>query len=102
MGGALLRGWLDRGFDAARIHVLDPQPSPQIAALCAARGVALAIPTAPPSVLILAIKPQMLDEVAPALAPLVRRDTLVISILAGKTIRNLLQRLPGAIVRAMP
>jgi pyrroline-5-carboxylate reductase len=102
MGGALLRGWLDRGFDAARIQVLDPQPSPQIAALCAAHGVALTIPAAPASVVVLAIKPQMLDEVAPALAPFVRRDTLVISVLAGKTIKNLLQRLPGAIVRAMP
>ncbi|MGB7699604.1 MAG: pyrroline-5-carboxylate reductase [Methylovirgula sp.] len=102
MGGALLQAWLDRGFDAARIHVLEPQPAPRIAALCAARGVALGLPATPPSVLVLAIKPQALDEVAAALAPIMRQDTLVISVLAGKTIQNLAQRLPGAIVRAMP
>ncbi len=102
MGGALLQAWLDRGFDAARIHVLDPQLAPRIAALCLARGIALGAPATPPSVLVLAVKPQVLDDVAPLLAPLTRQDTLVISILAGKTIRNLAQRLPGAIVRAMP
>ncbi len=102
MGGALLQAWLDRDFNAGRIYVLDPQLSPRIAALCAAHGVAVGAPIESPSVLVLAIKPQALDEVAPALAPLTRRDTLVISILAGKTIRNVAQRLPGAIVRAMP
>jgi pyrroline-5-carboxylate reductase len=84
MGGALLQGWLERGFDAARINVLEPDPSPQIKAF-AARGVVLAMPAAPPSVIVLAIKPQMLDAVAPALAPLTSEATLIISILAGKT-----------------
>jgi pyrroline-5-carboxylate reductase len=101
MGGALLQGWLERGFDAARINVLEPDPSPQIKAF-AARGVVLAMPAAPPSVIVLAIKPQMLDAVAPALAPLTNEATLVISILAGKTISNLSQHFAGAIVRAMP
>ncbi len=101
MGGALLRGWLDHGFDAARIAVLEPHPSPQIEAL-AARGVVLGMPAAPASVVVLAIKPQMLDSVAPRLAPLTSQATLIISILAGKTIRNISERLAGAIVRAMP
>ena len=26
MGGALLSGWLDRGLDASRIHVVEPDP----------------------------------------------------------------------------
>lgn len=102
IGGALLQGWLDHGFDAARITVLEPDPSPRIKALCAARGVVLAMPAAPPAVLVLAIKPQMLDTVAARLAPRVSQATLVISILAGKTIENLSQRFSGAIVRAMP
>ncbi len=102
MGGALLQAWLDRGFNAACIRVLEPQLAPPIAALCTARGVALGLPATPPSVLVLAVKPQVLDEVAASLAPLTRQDTLIISILAGKTIRDLAQRLPGAIVRAMP
>jgi pyrroline-5-carboxylate reductase len=101
MGGALLQGWLDHGLDAARIAVLEPDPSPQIKAL-AARGVTLAMPAASPSVLVLAVKPQMLDAVATRLAPLTSPTTLVISILAGKTLANLSERFPGAIVRAMP
>ena len=52
----------------------------------------------------LAIKPQMLDEAAPALNGSLGPETLIISILAGKTIGDLRRRLPaaGAIVRAMP
>jgi pyrroline-5-carboxylate reductase len=101
MGGALLQGWLDYGLDAARITVLDPDPSPQIAAL-AARGVTFATPAGPPSVLVLAVKPQMLDGVAARLVPLASPTTLVISILAGKTLASLSECFPGAIVRAMP
>ena len=42
MGGAMLRGWLDLGLEAKRIRVVEPHPSPELNALCAARGVALA------------------------------------------------------------
>lgn len=104
MGGALLQGWLDLGLDAARVHVVEPVPSESVVALCADRGVALAAPVAPPDVLVLAIKPQMLDAVAPLIEHLVGETTLVVSILAGKTLANIAHRLPraGAIVRAMP
>ncbi|MGU3359041.1 pyrroline-5-carboxylate reductase [Methylobacterium sp. M6A4_1b] len=105
MGGAMLAGWLAGGLDPARTTILDPQPSPEMQALCAARGLALN-PAAPAvsETLVLAMKPQGLEGAAPALAPLVGPRTLVVSILAGKTIANLRDRLPGAraIVRAMP
>jgi len=103
MGGAMLLAWLDQGFDPRRICVIDPRPSPQIVGLAAERGFALNAPAAPPEVLVLAIKPQTLDE-ASALAPLAGPQTLVISILAGKTIANIAARFPqaSAIVRAMP
>ncbi|KQQ26033.1 pyrroline-5-carboxylate reductase [Methylobacterium sp. Leaf125] len=105
MGGAMLAGWLAGGLDPARTTVLDPQASPEMQALCAERGLALN-PAAPPvaDALVLAMKPQGLEGAAPALAPLIGPGTLVVSILAGKTIANLRDRLPGAraIVRAMP
>ena len=45
----------------------------------------------------------MLEAAAPALAPLFETGSLLISILAGKTVANLAARLPArAIVRAMP
>src|SRR5271163_1799883 len=84
MGGALLRGWLEMGLEAHRIHVVEPQPSAQIHDLCAARGVTLGFPAAPPAALVLAIKPQMLEEAAPSFASYARETTLVVSILAGK------------------
>jgi pyrroline-5-carboxylate reductase len=103
MGGALLRAWLEIGLEPGRIRVLDPQPSHEILDLAESAGFSLEAPDEPPEVLILAVKPQILDEAA-ALAPLAGADTLVISILAGKTIGNIAARLPSAraIVRAMP
>ncbi len=108
MGGALLQGWLDLGLEPRRIRLIEPQPAPNILALCAERGVRLVqnqtSTEEPPEVLVLAVKPQMLETVAPALAALVGEAMLVISILAGKTMKDVLDRLPRAraVVRAMP
>ncbi|SFK38274.1 pyrroline-5-carboxylate reductase [Methylocapsa palsarum] len=103
MGGALLRAWLEKGLEPSRIRVLDPHPSREILDLAASAGFSFAAPDEPPEVLVLAMKPQVLDEAA-ALAPLAGGNTLVISILAGKTIGDIAARLPSApaIVRAMP
>ena len=105
MGGAMLRAWLGRGLPPGAICVIDPEPGETIAKLATDSGFALNPPTTTaPQVLVLAIKPQALDEATPALARLAGPNTLVISILAGKTIANVRARLPqaGAIVRAMP
>jgi pyrroline-5-carboxylate reductase len=104
MGGAMLRAWLDRGYDPGKITVLEPHPSPELIGLAGAKGFALGTPSQPPGILILAIKPQSLDAAAAGLAPFAGSGTLVISILAGKTIANIAARLPGAkaIIRAMP
>ena len=40
MGGALLEGWLKLGLDPRHVAVLEPRPSPEIAAL-ATRGLRL-------------------------------------------------------------
>ncbi len=103
MGGAMLRAWLDRGLKPAAISVIDPDPAEAIVRLATGAGFALNRPAAAPQVLVLAIKPQALDE-AGALAALAGPQTLVISILAGKTIADVRARLPeaGTIVRAMP
>ena len=105
MGGAMAAGWLAGGLPASALTILDPHPSEAIVRFAAATGAALN-PGRPPvaDVLALAIKPQALDAVAPSVAPLVDEGTLVLSILAGKTIANLLDRLPTArtVVRAMP
>jgi pyrroline-5-carboxylate reductase len=106
MGGAMLKGWLAGGLAPERITIIDPMPSADIAAFAAKSGIALnpATTSAAPETLVLAIKPQMLDAAAPALAKLAGAQTLVVSIIAGKTIANLAARLPEAraFVRAMP
>lgn len=107
MGGAMLEGWLRMGLDCAATTILDPHASPALVATCEQHGISLnpspaSIPT--PQVILLGIKPQMLDEAAPGLAGHIGPQTLLVSILAGKTIADLRSRLPrlGAVVRAMP
>ena len=105
MGGAMLDGWLAGGLAPGRIGVLDPAPSADLTAAAVRHGFAIDPPAgAPPRVLVLGIKPQSLAEAAPALAGRVGPDTLVVSILAGKTVADLARALPGtrAFVRAMP
>lgn len=105
MGGALLRGWLAGGLDPAGCTVIDPQVSAEIADLCRQSGVTLnPASTEPAAFLVLAIKPQALDAAIGDLAALVGPQTAVLSILAGKTLDDLRQRLPGAagLIRTMP
>ena len=63
----------------------------------------LALPS-PPSVILVAVKPQAMDSVLPALARLVGPATVVMSIAAGKSIASFERALPKgtAVVRAMP
>ena len=105
MGSAMLEGWLGLGMPAAQIVVIEPQPAKEITEL-ATRGVRLNPPPAAVgdvSAIVVAIKPQVAPDVMPALAPYVGASTVVVSIMAGRTLRFLEQMLPGAaIVRAMP
>ena len=107
MGGAMLEGWLKAGTPAASISVFDLYPSDWLKGRAAATGFRLNPPldsASAPDVLVLAIKPQMLDSAAADLAQIAGPQTLVISVIAGKTIANLKARLPRAeaFVRAMP
>ncbi len=103
MGAALLGGWLAGGLDPRLVSVYEPQPGDAVQKLASDRGFALNPAPARAEVVVLAIKPQMLESAAPGLAALFGADTLLISILAGKTIANLAARLRAEkIVRAMP
>src|ERR1700722_5820262 len=105
MGGAMLSGWLAGGLAPEGVAILDPAPSPAMIALARAHGFAVKPPPGMrPEVVGLAVKPQMLDAAAPAIADPVQEETLIVSIIAGKTIANLKARAPKAraFVRAMP
>src|SRR5579863_4959727 len=91
MGGAMLSGWLAQGLDAARVAVIEPQPSDDIRAHLA-RGVRLnPSPREAGTVtaFIVALKPQAFRDAAPGLKPFVDATTLVVSIMAGTTIASL-------------
>ncbi|MEA2991786.1 MAG: pyrroline-5-carboxylate reductase [Alphaproteobacteria bacterium] len=105
MGGALLESWLGLGLDPKNVAVIEPHPSNDIKAM-AARGLRLnpsrnEIGTA--GAMVIALKPQVAAEAVPKLAAMLGPSTIVVSIMAGKTLGFLERALPNAaIVRAMP
>ncbi len=107
MGGAMLQGWFGLGLDGKATTVIDPYPSADLKDLCGRHGARINPPAgsiAPPEVLVLAIKPQTLEAAAPEIAAMVGPGTLIVSIMAGKTIDNITSRIAtaSAVVRAMP
>jgi pyrroline-5-carboxylate reductase len=106
MGGALLEGWLRFGLDPKYLAVLEPQPAPQISAL-QQRGVRINPDIATLTnidAIVVAVKPQIAGEALPALASMIGPSTVVVSIMAGRTLRSISDALkhPCAVVRAMP
>lgn len=86
MGLALLEGWAAQGVSGEKVTIVEPQPSPRLLELCAARGFSLNRAAGERDAVVLAIKPQMLEAGAAAAAPFVGADTVIVSILAGKRI----------------
>jgi pyrroline-5-carboxylate reductase len=108
MGGALIEGLIARGLEPGRVRVQDPGPPAEVAALLASHGIE-AVPVIdalaePPGVILVAVKPQLMDKVFPPVARLAGPETVTISIAAGRTIKSFETHLgPGAaVVRAMP
>jgi pyrroline-5-carboxylate reductase len=101
MGGAMLAGWLAGGMAPARFTVVDPRLDGAPAGVPLLRELPLSETF---DAVLLGVKPQLLDQVAPALAPLVGPDTVVLSILAGVELASLRARFPQAqaLVRIMP
>jgi pyrroline-5-carboxylate reductase len=108
MGVAMLAGWLEGGLAPARVIVQDPSPPLRAKQLLdrygiKAQGTIASLPK-PPAVIVVAVKPQVMDEVFPPLAKLAGKDTVVVSIAAGRTIAGFEKHLPKgtAVVRSMP
>ena len=100
MGGAMLDGWLARGLAPDRVWIVDPKPAPRLGTL----GVHLNedLP-ATPSVAVVAVKPQLLEDALPALAPMAGGPTLMLSVAAGVPISRFEALGEGTpVVRAMP
>jgi pyrroline-5-carboxylate reductase len=104
MGQAMLDGWLARGLAPKKLIVIEPQPAKAVKAL-ARRGLKLNPKGKPAAAaaIVIAVKPQTAPQAVPSVRAHVGKHTLVLSIMAGRTISFLERLLPGtAIVRAMP
>jgi len=108
MGGAMLEGWLERGLDPSEVFVVDPGPAAAILQDTFSVNVVSSPNDLPdglsPAVVIYAVKPQMMDVVAPEYARFNGPKTVYLSIAAGKTIAYFENHNgdQAAIVRAMP
>ena len=108
MGGSLLEGWVEQGFQKADLAVIEPNTVGT--AKFAAHGILIveSIAVLPedfrPDVIVFAVKPQVMGEVVPSYAELNTNETAFMSIAAGKTISEFEKILgtSAAIVRAMP
>lgn len=101
MAGAMLSGWLAGGIPASRFTVVDPHRDSVPAGVTLLRE----LPREERfDAVLLGVKPQGLDDVAAGLAPLIGRQTVLFSILAGVEFDSLAARFPqaGALVRVMP
>ncbi|HWI86864.1 MAG TPA: pyrroline-5-carboxylate reductase [Sphingomonas sp.] len=102
MAGAMLRRWLECGLDPREVTVIRKSGDPVAADVT--------VLTAPPpdgpvpAMVMLGVKPQMLDVIAPTLASALAPETMLVSILAGVELAALRRRFPKPrqIVRAMP
>lgn len=108
MGGAMLAGWIKNGVAPSDIHVVEPDQKAG-AALHDHHKVSVhgALPERliqAPTMVVLAVKPQVLPTVAPPYKRFVGPDTAFLSIAAGKTIAFFERHLgaDAAIIRAMP
>lgn len=109
MGGAMLAGWLEGPEAAGGVHVVEPHPAgmgelarhPRVTVHAGAESVPDDLA---PGTVVLAVKPQSMDDALVPLKRFVAPGTCFLSIAAGKTLGYFEKRLgaAAAVVRAMP
>lgn len=105
MGFAMLESWLTSGLKGKNFIVFDPFISASVQDICNTHEVSInPLNRDSVDILILAVKPQILDEAVGAIIPFINEKTLIISIIAGKTLDDLKKRFPktDCIIRTMP
>lgn len=106
MGGAMLHGWLEHGLPPEAVVVSDPSPAPDMAAFLESHNIRLVenARLAPvPSIILVAVKPQIIRAVLEDAATIADDNTLVLSIAAGTPLAEFEAAFGSVpIVRAMP
>ncbi|MET0591521.1 MAG: pyrroline-5-carboxylate reductase, partial [Polyangiaceae bacterium] len=108
MAGALIKGLLHSGtMDASQIQASDVREE-RLAELAAKHGITTTKDNAKlaawADIIVLAVKPQVIDKVMVPVARAIRSQALVVSIAAGVPIESIESRLPEntRVVRTMP
>ena len=109
MGGPLLEGWLERGVETRHVTVVEPDADIGNA-LKQDRGITVhkdpksIDADLDPDAIVLAVKPQIMDSVAPAYRHFAGPHTVFLSIAAGRTLAYFEGHLgeEAVVVRSMP
>ncbi|OSQ38500.1 pyrroline-5-carboxylate reductase [Thalassospira mesophila] len=108
MGGAMLEGWLARGLNADNVYVIEQADTAEnLETRLGIHGIT-ELADMPdsfiPQVVLFAVKPQILPEIIDLYKPLVRAETVFLSVAAGRTTAFFASHLgdTARIVRAMP
>ncbi|MDX1736767.1 MAG: pyrroline-5-carboxylate reductase [Alphaproteobacteria bacterium] len=107
MGGAMLEGWLKEGIADKGVVIVDPWQNETFASHdnVTYYNEAAQVPSdLNPEVIILAVKPQQMDDALAAYKKFATAQTLFISIAAGKTISYFEKHLgeEAVVIRSMP
>lgn len=105
MGMAMAAGWMRGGLPGPALTLVDPQPHDSVSAFASKHGAVLRtdLPDQKPRVVVLAVKPQIMDGVLDVARPLVGTETLVVSIAAGISSEKIVAGLgTDRVVRTMP
>lgn len=101
MGSAMLQGWLSEGLSAEAVYIIDPHPSEWLQGIGVQINVDL---PSDPAVLMIAVKPQMMQDALPQVKEFGGGGTLILSVAAGTPIQSY-EAAFGAgtrVVRSMP
>lgn len=105
MGSAMARGWLrnPKAAGFGKLHVIEPQPSEEVADWAKGGKINLNRKPQPVDIAVLALKPQGFAKAASDVAGWIGPNTLVVSIMAGVTMRTISAALGVTkVARAMP
>lgn len=110
MGGAMLSGWLEQGLDEVALFIVDPNLTvirsefPQFGKKQLHETIGTLPKKMTPSVIVMAVKPQMMDQALNDLKPWDVERSVILSVAAGKTFFSFADHLgkEQAIIRAMP
>ncbi|MBO9506179.1 MULTISPECIES: pyrroline-5-carboxylate reductase [Thalassospira] len=108
MGSAMLEGWLAKGLKSDNVYIVEQaEAAEKLSTRYGVHGIT-DVTEVPqdfiPQVILFAVKPQVLPDVIDGYKPLVRAETVFLSVAAGKTIDFFAGHLgeTARIVRAMP